>query len=303
MAKKMRKKLWDACIVLALMVVIAAMSALAAIVIMSMIPAAHADGFAWRHFGAAPFAKTRAEAMRNRRVAFVAFGMPPRGVVRLLMKVTESPGTPTTLVVGEKLTAMISKGGEVHYGVVVAFGSPVRHMQYAAPAEMWSVTWKGEVYTVYLPAICHNWAVVVTPSKCASVTFRVKPGVWVRFGVFTKNGERLPSRCWSLTDGNIVSAAPSPCTVCNWIGPLGVLPAGFRVEYSGLYRAHSRTQTLRFPREVTKDYIVLCVTRAGQGESDSWIIPPKVWHGNTIMRVPYGGARWPVWGMYTPHAH
>ncbi|HEC94329.1 MAG TPA: hypothetical protein ENI56_03135 [Candidatus Kaiserbacteria bacterium] len=294
MKKNTLEKIKDASIVLALMVVIAAAVAAGALIIMSMIPSAHADGFQWRHFGAAPFAKTRVVAMRNRHDAFLALGI-PAGAVRLLMKATEKPGTPTTLVVGQKLGAMISEGGKVHHNVIVAFGSPVRHMQYAAPAQMWQVTWKGEVYTVYLPEICHNWSVIVTPTKCVSDTFQVRRGDWVRLGVFT-NGERLPSDCWSLSDGGIVSAIPSPCTACNWIGPLSVLPEGFMVEYSGLYRAHSRTQTLRFPREVTRDYIALCVIREGLGESDSWIIPPGAWKKTSIVHVPYGSAKWPVWG-------
>lgn len=252
--------------------------------------------FQWRHFGAAPFAFSRTEAMQKRNSAFLALGI-PKGAVQLLMNATEKPGIPATLVVGQKLSAMISEGGRIHHDVVIAFNSPVLHMQYAAPAEKWKITWRGKVYTIFLPVICHNWSVVITPAKCASTTFQVKPGDLVRLGVFTKNGERLPSDCWSLSDGSVVSAAPSPCAECNWEGVLSVLPDGFRVEYSGLYRAHSRTQTLRFPREVTKDYIALCVTREGLGESDSWIVPPRAWNGNSIIHIPYSrGNRWPVWG-------
>ncbi len=256
---------------------------------------AHAATFKWRHFGAAPFAFSRTAAMQKRHTAFVALGI-PEGAARLLMKVTEKPGIPTTLVVGQKLTAMISAGGRVYHSVVIAFNSPVLHMQYAAPAEKWQVTWKGTVYTVYLPAICHNWSVIITSAKCASITFRVKLGDQVRLAVIT-DGRRLPSNCWSLTDGDVVSAVPSPCTTCNWIGPLSVLPHSLVVKYSGLYRAHAHTQTLRFPREVTKDYIALCVTREGLGESDSWIVPPRAWNGNSIIHIPYSrGNRWPVWG-------
>lgn len=261
---------------------------------MSIVPTVYAEGFQWRHFGAAPFSHSRTIAMQKRSQAFLVLGI-PKEAIQLLMKATESPGIPTTLTVGKKLSAMISRGYVVHRNVTVAFDSPVPNMQYAAPAQMWSVTWKGIVYTVYLPAICHNWSVVASHTKCVSVTFTLHVNnPQVRFAVFTK-GERLPSSCWSLTDGKVVSAAPSPCTVCNWVGPLSVLPHGFMVKYSGLYRAHSRVQTLRFPREVTKGYIALCITRDGLGESYTFIIPPHVWKGTSTVDVPYGGISWPVW--------
>ncbi len=290
------EKIKNVSIVLALMVVIAAAVAAGALVIMSMLPAAHAEGFQWRHFGAAPFATARTIAMRTRESVFRKLGLPVP-VVALLIKATAKRGSPTTLVVGEKLNAMISEGGIVHRNVVVAFISPVRHMEYAAPAEMWQVTWKGKVYTVYLPEVCHNWSVVVTPSQCLTETYTVKPNDEVRIAIFTKNGERLPaSNCWSLSDGKTVSALPSPCTVCNWEGPLSVLPVGYSPEYTGLYIAHSRTQVLRFPRAVANEYVALCVNRAGLGESDSWIIPPSAWVFHTAVHVPYGNAQWPVWG-------
>ncbi len=263
---------------------------------------AHATEFQWKHFGAAPYATTRASAMRTRESAFRKLGL-PAPVVALLMKATAKRGSPTTLVVGDKLTAMISKGGIVHRNVVVAFVSPVRNMEYAAPAEKWQVSWRGKTYTVILPKICNNWSSIVTlPPKvavtqCLTVTYTVKVGDEVRIAIFTKDSERLPaSNCWSLSDGSKVSALPSPCTVCNWEGPLSVLPNGYKPQYTGLYIARSRTQVLRFPRAVAKEYMALCVNRASLGESDSWIVPPSAWGTSTEVHVPYGNAQWPVWG-------
>ena len=106
-------------IVLALVVAIASVVAVAALVIMSMLPAAHAEGFQWRHFGAAPFATTRREAMRERYRVFLALGIPP-GATRVLFVATKKPWAPATLVVGEKLDTVISKGGKVHRNVEVA---------------------------------------------------------------------------------------------------------------------------------------------------------------------------------------
>ncbi len=116
----------------------------------------------------------------------------------------------------------------------------------------------------------------------------------VRFAVLTDH--RLPSSsCWQLRDGNVRSALPSPCDTCNWIGPRSVIPRRYKPLYTGLYTANFAEQTLRFPVEVKQEYIALCITRAGLGESDSWIIQPKEWAGKKVVRVPYGGQQWPVW--------
>ncbi len=258
--------------------------------------------FHWQHFGAAPYALSRTKAMQTRESAFIKLGLPHQ-VVALFMETTKKPGKEIRLVNGDRLSAMLSRGGIVHRNVLVDFTTPPisGNMEYAAPAEEWQITWRGRIYVLILPKICNNWSVriaVSASSSCVTVTFHVQPGDQVRYAVFTHQGERLPSSCWSLSDGEEISAAPSPCTVCNWVGPLSILPNGFSVKYSGLYRAHSRTQVLRFPRKVIGDYIALCITRVDLGESDSWIIPPSRWREITILsvHVPYDGKRWPVWG-------
>ncbi len=265
---------------------------------------AHASEFRWRYFGAAPYATSRTLAMETRKSAFSKLGLPSE-VVALFMERTRTRGRTVRIVNGDRLSAMISRGGVVHRNVLVDFISPLGSgkMEYAAPAERWSVTWKGRVYTLFLPEVCNNWSVRVSTKKvhtvakdCVLVTFRVIPGDIVRYAVFT-DGSRLSSSCWSLSDGNITSATPSPCTVCDWSGPLQVLPEGSLVKYSGLYRARNRVQTLRFPRGVMQRYVALCVTRAGLGESDSWVIQPSAWGSDVSLKIPYSGQKWPVWGI------
>lgn len=264
---------------------------------------AHTSVFRWQHFGAAPYALSRTKAMQTRERALIKLGLPHQ-VVALFMEATKKPGKEIRITNGERFSAMISRGGIVHRNVLVDFTAPPisGKMEYAAPAQQWKVTWQGRIYTLVLPKICNNWLVVTSPlvtqnvsqPECASVTFRVKHiGDQVRLAVIT-DGSRLPSNCWSLSDGGVVSAAPSPCQVCNWRGSLSVLPTGLKVEYSGLYTARGRVQTIRFPREVKGFYIALCVTSAGLGKSDSWIIPPSAWKGTSTIRIPY--AKWPVWG-------
>ncbi len=144
-------------------------------------------------------------------------------------------------------------------------------------------------------------AVMVSGQACRTVDFTGKPGDEWRFAVLAQ--KRLPaSACWQLCDGNICSAPPSPCDHCNWIGPKSVIPAGFRPLYTGRYVAHASHQSLRFPREVEQNYVALCDMRAGLGESDSWVVSPSKWKEKkekgrvTVVRVPYGGQMFPVWG-------
>ncbi len=274
----------------------------------SVVASAHTvHVFRWQHFGVAPYATSHVQAMKTREHAFVLLRL-PKQVVKLLMKKTKKHGKEVRLVNGDHLTAMLSRGGIIHRNVLVDFTTPPVNgkMEYAAPAEQWQVSWRGKTYTVILPNVCNNWSVrVTTASQCVTVAFRVNPGDQVRYGVFTQ-GERLPSHCWSLSDGGVVSATPSPCNTCKWVGTVHVLPYGSIPEYTGLYSAHSRLQVLRFPSEVSGNYVVLCVTRKGLGESDSWIVPPSAWVaptwdtvGTSAVIVPYGNQEWPVWGTET----
>ena len=185
-------------------------------------------------------------------------------------------------------------------------GRPYRKGSVAetARALSWKYTYEGKTYVLYLPFVCFNWswgfAFTPLPEKvvevCATAEYVVKIGDAVRFAVLTR--KRLPSSaCWQLCDGTDCAAPPSPCDNCDWIGPKSVIPAGFEPLHTGLYIARAERQTLRFPLEVMKEYIALCIERDGLGESDSWIIQPSAWIGRTTVVVPYGGQPWPAWGQ------
>lgn len=123
---------------------------------------AYARSFEWKHFGAAPYALSREQAMRSRESAFRLLGF-PEPVVALLVEATKTPGKEVRLVVGERLSSMLSSGGVVHRDVIVAFVTPPisGKMEYAAPAEKWQVIWQGQTYTVILPRICNNWSAIL----------------------------------------------------------------------------------------------------------------------------------------------
>ncbi len=61
--------------------------------LMIMKPSVHATGFQWRHFGAAPFAKTGTVAIQKRHLAFqfLPLGIQP-GVATLIFVATNKPG-------------------------------------------------------------------------------------------------------------------------------------------------------------------------------------------------------------------
>lgn len=264
--------------------------------------------FKWQHFGADPYAATRAEAMRTRESAFRKMDLPAQ-VVKQLMLATERPGEKVRIVVGNHLSVMLSKGGVVHRDVVVAFVKPPisGRMEYAAPAEKWQVLWEGKVFTIFLPEICYNWSNVVAEdvaqtlptvaeeSQCLTVEYVIEPGDEVRFAVLAQ--KRLPaSACWRLCDGMDCAAPPSPCDMCDWAGPRSVIPTGFWPLHTGRYVARRESQSLRFPVEVASEYVALCVTRRG-AQSNSWIVQPTAWVDRTTVSIPYGGQEWPSWGM------
>ena len=156
-------------------------------------------GFNWVRFGTAPYASSREEAMQKRQSAFRALGFSD-AVVAKLMIATEKPGEKVRINVGDKLDAMLSKGGVVHTNVTAAFGSPSRGMELAAPAEKWTVTWEGKTYTALLPEVCNNWSSVVgilPPAPVAAVPPPPAPRPIAKSSV-CPDGWSLTANAWQL---------------------------------------------------------------------------------------------------------
>lgn len=238
-----------------------------------------AGEFRWERFGAAPYARTRTEAMRSRERAFRALGI-PAPVVRQLMRATEMPGERIRLVNGDRLSAMLSKGSAVHRNVVVDFVKPPisGKMEYAAPAEAWRVVWQGKTYEVILPDVCNNWSrrdsipvlrQTEAVEECAEVPFHTQEGDIVRFAVL--GDERLPaSACFALKEaGDTAFRAPPvhcPDADCDFSGDVAVV--GRPVQHSGGYVAHAGENVLRLPAAVAapgSSYVeVLCLERGGR---------------------------------------
>lgn len=262
-----------------------------------------ADPFEWKHFGAAPYASSRDEAMRTRESAFQKLGL-PAPVVKLLMEATQKPGEKIRLVNGDRLSAMMSKGSIVHRNVTVVFVKPPisGKMEYAVPAEKWQVSWQGKTYTVILPEICNNWSSIAGPplppqKKCVELTFNAPVGGHVRWGVGTLAGRSLlADECNAQRqgDGPWVSWY-GECDIC--IPAIGyireTIGGNARVFQKFLYPVTHTKQTIRFSTEVWANLVYICLEDASGRQSCGVYMRPQDWKGQYRVDIPDG--MW-VWG-------
>ena len=257
-----------------------------AAVLTAVSPKVHAveKEFKWQHFGAAPYATSRDEAIRTRESAFTKLGF-PKPVVALLMEATKQPGEKIRLTNGNRLTAMMSKGGVVHRNVLVSFNKPPvsGKMEYAAPAEKWQVSWHGEAYTVFLPEICNNWSAIEPsrlPSKCVELTFNAPVGGKVRWGIGTTTGPLPPDVCNAQKqDDGPWTAWYGECDYCiPAIGYIrGVLGDSAQIPHKYLYPVTHTKQTLRFSTEIWTDVVYICLEDASGRQTCGVYMRPQDW--------------------------
>jgi len=153
MKKSLRKSARTVLVVLAIVAI--------GLIIILIATTARAE-WKWQHFGADPFAKTRAEAMQKRANAFLAMEIPPAVIIEMMIA-TESPGEPAKIANSDKFVAQVAGRNTVHRDVVVAWiGKLPRGMELAAAAEKWSATLDGKIYSIFLPEVCFNWSLAIT---------------------------------------------------------------------------------------------------------------------------------------------
>ena len=264
---------------------------LLALAIATLANSAYAE-FQWRHFGADPYATSRAEAMRTRENAFRKMGL-PAPVIKQLMLATERPGEKVRLVVGDRLSTMLSKGSVVHRDVVVAFVKPPisGRMEYAAPAEKWQVTWEGKIYIVILPEICYNWSSIAGPliKRCVELVFNAPVGGHVRWGVGTTSGPLPPDECNAQQQDN------KPWT--SWYGECdtcvtatgyiqGILGDSAQIPHKYLYPVTHTRQTLRFSTEVWSKVVYICPEDASGKQTCGVYMRPQDWKGRYRVEIP-----------------
>lgn len=248
--------------------------------------------FKWQHFGADPYATTRAEAMRTREDAFRKMGL-PAPVITQLMLATEKPGEKVRIVVGDRLSAMMSKGGVVHRDVVVAFVKPPisGRMEYAAPAEKWQVMWEGKIYIVILPEICYNWSSIAGPpiKKCVELVFNAPVGGHVRWGVGSISGPLPPDECNAQQQDNLAwTSWYGECDSCiPAIGYLrGILGGSAQIPHKYLYPVTHTKQTLRFSTEVWSKVAYICLEDASGKQSCGVYMRPEDWKNRYRAEIP-----------------
>lgn len=258
---------------------------------------AHAE-FKWRHFGADPYATSREEAMQTRESAFRKLGFPVPAVA-LLMEATKKPGEKVRIVNGDRLEAMLSKGGVVHRDVLVDFVKPPvsGNMEYAAPAEKWQVTWQGKVYTLLLPKICNNWlAEASSQSPCAEVHLTVPAGNVRSVRSVTSRGQPITDfNCWGVVEKELRTGAPRNCDWCEWNndGPNEMerrYGGKFNLYHASIYElrtsgASPTEVTLVFPRAVRDGGVSVCVEVDGKIYEAALVLPPT-WKEGMEVTIP-----------------
>jgi hypothetical protein len=246
--------------------------------------------FKWEHFGGDPYAATRAEAMQRRASAFHQLGF-PREVAAYFMEATKKPGAPILLTNGKRLTNMLSRGGVVHYDVLIAFVNPaVYGMGYTAYAELWTFEWNGAVYEAILPAVCQNWSSRIALPGCATISYNGDVGGGVHWHIVGTRGPLPPSRCNAQQEGN------GPWRTwygqCDWcegslpyiqdtiLGPTAryLMPLYF-------YGVSETRQTLSFDPAVKQDVVSLCLDDGQGGTTCGVHIRPKDWHGTNHVEI------------------
>jgi hypothetical protein len=236
-----------------------------------------AEPFEWQNPGDNPFADTRAEAMARREEAFRRLGFTEAQIEAFILQ-TDKPSAVVQIHSGSTLGGMVGGGGKDYFDFPVNFVRAKPSLPVSAEAEMWQIEWEGQIYTIYLPTICNNWAFKVESAQCAVAQYETEVGDEFKFVVLTEGSYLPASACWEVCDGESCSAPPTPCTDgCNWSGIRESVPAEFSfAAHSGAYTTKSRLQTIRFPREVMQEYLGACVTR-NDAQHNGILVRPEDW--------------------------
>lgn len=140
--------------------------------------AAASTGVTWKNWGGAPYASSMSDAMSDAKLGtaldyMVSTGKMPVEVANVFRAnhfkvIRDNPEGITTPIPGQhvyltpslELDLMMSGGEHPHPMLDVAVGKTVigKGKVAAAEALVWSVSWMGTLYNVYLPLTCFNWA-------------------------------------------------------------------------------------------------------------------------------------------------
>jgi len=243
----------------------------------------------WAHWGAAPFASSKDEALTKLPEVLKLLQIPEAVRPLFRAKVTANPqGKRIYVVPNDHFTAMMSKGDKVLHNVVVA-EIPVQlkngktGVSQAANASEWEVEFEGRTYVLVLPDICNNWAWrsfatprprEVTPSlECAELYVpHVMAGDTVTVKFRPEGTQLPPSECWGHHAG-VERLSQDSSAWKMWPGCLNC------------FQATTNGMTLRLPVSMSATELAICVNRNGK-PSCVWVIEASDWKPDHTFEVP-----------------
>lgn len=185
-------------------------------------PLVKSTGHSWVNFGADKAYPSRGAAIADMPRVLRAMGYPEE-VIALFVEAMKKPGTPMRVTNGMRLAFERSGANQLWIDVPVAFWSPTAKMEFAAPAEAWTVPWGGKLWTIGIPEICNNlFGLTPTPipvpaDDCRKIRVRVKADVKIlRYALY---GRYRMNSCFTMTrPGGQPEPMPNRCpdTNCNF---------------------------------------------------------------------------------------
>lgn len=259
---------------------------------------AHAET-RWQNFGADPAYSSRVAAIANAPQDMRRMELSEK-VIQAFKVAMRTPGTRVRLTNGDRLAFMRTGPNGLWRDVLVDFRRPVRNMEYAAPAEEWTVTVDGVTYTYGIPDICNNSYLKVQESDCVELTFNAPVGGHVDWGVGSRGGPLPPDRCNAQRQGNgEFDAWYGECSVCvpnygyisQMMGGQATVPHKYR------YRVTQQQQTIRFSRAIWSRTVYICLEDANGRRTCGVYVPPNgVQYGwDSRRHVHIQDSFW-VWG-------
>ena len=273
-------------------------------------PARPAATGRWQHWGAAPYARSLAEACKKAPAAIDGFSMPQ--VVKEHFKRALGDctgGAVVWLTPEEPLEQMWSGGRHPHLMNRIAVarlpvlrspdGRPYRKGAVAetAKALSWTFAYEGKTYVLYLPLVCFNWswqsgpaaAPALPQEKCVELSFDAPVGGNVRWGVGSTKGPLPPSVCNAQRQGSLAwTAWLGDCDICNPdLGYIrGILGSTAEIPHKYLYPVLARRQTLRFSTAIWSRVVYICLEYPDGTQTCGVYMRPQDWRGRYHVDIP-----------------
>jgi hypothetical protein len=235
--------------------------------------------FKWKHYGAAPFATNERDALKALPQVLTLLGIPERYHGELIGLVQAHPHglRHGQLERGDRLAAMLSKGGVVHRNVLVDF----KNLERGIGPHAYTYEWEFELGTLILPLVCFNWSWRRGCDSCSCyvipLDYSATPGVqWdaqhralvsVHMNATESELETVwDDSCFGIADSRGTTKPFHRCEFCErGIYPPPDLAAAVglpRTEPQGTFAFHLQDGIGRFllPKAWAARWMVFCVT-------------------------------------------